>query len=797
MAHLACYPVRSIQIIDIDQEPAETRRLRRRMYLRFAFSAAGILLILGGLVGTAILTRELNERDVLAFSGEFMKVLDDRITSEVQAYLSPASDSVHYMAAAMPRQPLSENGRAQFERMAEDILARHPQIAILYLGTTAGEFLLVMRNEAGSVDSKAIYMGNGQRDVAWYRRDAKGDISAIENAEDDTYDPRTREWFSGALASTSVYWSDVYIFYTDQVPGITAARTVDRTATGSEIVVGADIYLEDLGNFLSELRSKARGDLAIVDSEGRFVAFSEPVRIFTTETNGPQLTTIHNIGEPALSEAFDRVRIFGEGQRLIEIDGTAYLVAAASLRGIVGHNWQLLMLAPASEYTGFIAVNSRRGLLTTAIIIAFAFVLAGVHSYQVYAAERNVRTMHRFETELTQQTGAFETLSSLPGLSDPDDAEALRRAVEILTMATHARRASIWQLSSRGAKLICLESSGAEEQPLTSGSVLQGDDLAALFENLKSGRTIGAESGADDRHKTGSDKESIETPGVGAVVSLPVLTGDELVGAVRLEYEDSMAADRADLTLARTFANLVAPRLKANARGSEQPKAAQGTGDVSTAAAPTLEFCETALSDSRATNFEKNLGGLASTETITIPTATVMALRISDDSVMAATLPGQESPAMISRVVDLLERATERAGIPYLKILTDVIIAVDGFRKGDDQAAAGRILELALAMQEECSRLFVELGREPLYSLGIDTGPVIGTHVGLGGSPYNIWGEAVRVATAMAETAQPGSIQLSQSTFELQRHRYVFRRRGMYYLERQGEISTYTLGGRG
>jgi adenylate cyclase len=72
----------------------------------------------------------------------------------------------------------------------------------------------------------------------------------------------------------------------------------------------------------------------------------------------------------------------------------------------------------------------------------------------------------------------------------------------------------------------------------------------------------------------------------------------------------------------------------------------------------------------------------------------------------------------------------------------------------------------------------------------------MGSAIGFGQVAFNVWGEAVRVAATMATAAPFGAVQTTESTYELLRDGFVFRRRGAFYLERLGEMTTYFLRGR-
>ena len=176
------------------------------------------------------------------------------------------------------------------------------------------------------------------------------------------------------------------------------------------------------------------------------------------------------------------------------------------------------------------------------------------------------------------------------------------------------------------------------------------------------------------------------------------------------------------------------------------------------------------------------------------PHVTVLVLRMADDIALAT---GSAADAVvIERIVQACQGAAERHRIRYLKILNEQIVAAEGFDAEDKESAAERLANAALEIDAECMRIFAELGRPPGFALGLDTGAVLGSAIGFGQVAFNVWGEAVRVAATMANSAPGGMIQVTQSTYELLRDGFVFRRRGAFWLERLGEMTTYFLRGR-
>src|SRR5690606_21112380 len=123
---------------------------------------------------------------------------------------------------------------------------------------------------------------------------------------------------------------------------------------------------------------------------------------------------------------------------------------------------------------------------------------------------------------------------------------------------------------------------------------------------------------------------------------------------------------------------------------------------------------------------------------------------------------------LICDIVDAFKSAADAAGVPYVKILTDQIIAADGLTDDTSEdgtrGAADRIVDLALNAQSRINAIFLAAGRRSRFTMGIDSSTAYGAAVGFSNAPYNLWGEAVRTACMLADSAEPGSIQVSETT---------------------------------
>src|SRR5262249_58459601 len=86
----------------------------------------------------------------------------------------------------------------------------------------------------------------------------------------ESYDPRHRPWFEGAMGREGLFWTDVYIHAAEHRPVITAAR---RVVAGGRVtgVASATIALDDLSKFISNLRLAGSGHAFLVGAGGRLV----------------------------------------------------------------------------------------------------------------------------------------------------------------------------------------------------------------------------------------------------------------------------------------------------------------------------------------------------------------------------------------------------------------------------------------------------------------------------------------------------------------------------------------------
>jgi class 3 adenylate cyclase len=87
-------------------------------------------------------------------------------------------------------------------------------------------------------------------------------------------------------------------------------------------------------------------------------------------------------------------------------------------------------------------------------------------------------------------------------------------------------------------------------------------------------------------------------------------------------------------------------------------------------------------------------------------------------------------------------------------------------------------------------------GTELQIRIGLNTGPVVAGVIGKRKFSYDLWGDAVNVASRMESNGIPGRIHVSQSTYDLLKDTHAFDSRGTIEIKGKGPMNTYLYSGK-
>jgi len=148
------------------------------------------------------------------------------------------------------------------------------------------------------------------------------------------------------------------------------------------------------------------------------------------------------------------------------------------------------------------------------------------------------------------------------------------------------------------------------------------------------------------------------------------------------------------------------------------------------------------------------------------PATTILFADLVGFTPWAQRTPPDRVVAVLDGIFSVFDQLTEECGLEKIRTIGDGYMAVAGapMPRTDHATAALALARAMLAsMEEQRSRLEVDLQ----IRIGIASGPVIGGVIGERRLLFDLWGDAVNLASRMESSGVSGRIQISASTHSL------------------------------
>ena len=161
---------------------------------------------------------------------------------------------------------------------------------------------------------------------------------------------------------------------------------------------------------------------------------------------------------------------------------------------------------------------------------------------------------------------------------------------------------------------------------------------------------------------------------------------------------------------------------------------------------------------------------------------------------MAATMTPMRLVNLLNEVFQCFDSLVEKYDLEKIKTIGDCYMVAAGVpRARFDHAKV--LVQLALDMQAAVStRTFG--GRKLAFRIGINSGPVVAGVIGRKKSIYDLWGEAVNVASRMESQGRSRAIQITRSTYELIKDEFVCNAKGLIKIKGADRMEVWHVIGR-
>ena len=279
----------------------------------------------------------------------------------VDKLLTPAENSVLVASALMERNVVKVKPNLDLERYFFHHVEVNESVSGMFFGWNNGDFLYVARSNIQKTGfpfkSQIITHRNGNRLVEDLGRNASFDELSRQTTEDD-FDPRKRPWYINAKEN-QLSWTEPYIFHHSQLPGVTVSIPVKDSQGNSIGVLGLDIEVSSLSNYLKQNGLSTNSIALISTSDDILVAHTDLESVFQSKdptSQSIELAKLSDTKDPlfikglaALREQSTPLSNAKPTEVTFDHQGSRYLAALDSYKKH-NVNWLLVVITPESDF---------------------------------------------------------------------------------------------------------------------------------------------------------------------------------------------------------------------------------------------------------------------------------------------------------------------------------------------------------------------------------------------------------------------------------------------------------------
>jgi len=159
---------------------------------------------------------------------------------------------------------------------------------------------------------------------------------------------------------------------------------------------------------------------------------------------------------------------------------------------------------------------------------------------------------------------------------------------------------------------------------------------------------------------------------------------------------------------------------------------------------------------------------------------------------LSAQLPPVEMVELLNEVFSFFDSLLDKYDVEKIRTIGDSYMAVSGVpRRHTDHAQT--LVCMALEMRDYISTHTFRNGQRVNFRIGINSGSMIAGVIGRRKFVYDVWGDAVNIASRMESHGLGGAVQITQTTYELIKDEFVCEPRGTVNVKGKGEMEVWLV----
>jgi adenylate cyclase len=159
---------------------------------------------------------------------------------------------------------------------------------------------------------------------------------------------------------------------------------------------------------------------------------------------------------------------------------------------------------------------------------------------------------------------------------------------------------------------------------------------------------------------------------------------------------------------------------------------------------------------------------------------------------LSSRLAPVEVVELLNEAFSYFDSLLDKYDVEKIRTIGDSYMVASGVpRRRTDHAQV--LVHMALEMRDFIQTHEFRNGQRVNFRIGISSGPVIGGVIGKRKFVYDVWGDAVNVASRMESQGMGGSIQITRATYELIKDEFVCEPRGALHVKGKGTMEAWLV----
>jgi methyl-accepting chemotaxis protein len=378
-----------LSLVPLSKSQGSSAKKPRDLRQRVSIRTLVILLFWLQTIATIGLTGWLSilnsQRAVEDLAKQLQLEANDLVTARLNNFLSVPHKINQLNVSAMELGILQTNNFDKLGTYFARQMQAFDEVGYINFGNQSGQFVGVERAENNSL---LVYDASNQADkdkLSVFSTDDEGYRTKLNEIVNDPSETVEEDWYADAVKAKQPVWSEIYQW--DDNPDVLSISSSYPVYSASEDligVVGVDLLLTQISDFLSQIQISPSAKIFIIERDSKMVASSDKAPIYQVFNGKAQRFSAEEMSDPLIQGAAAHLKASGNLQSLedsefksFELNGKKQFLQVTPWQDNYGLDWLTVVAVPESDFTAQAMASIRRTVLLC-LLLMLASALLGL-----------------------------------------------------------------------------------------------------------------------------------------------------------------------------------------------------------------------------------------------------------------------------------------------------------------------------------------------------------------------------------------------------------------------------------